>query len=89
MADSSGRRARRGRDGARVSRAKAATQAVTSYIRQQIPLTELLSEEGLAIIEANAQWKGDALKVPAAAARRSAAGAFMAERKAAFPDNKF
>jgi len=48
-----------------------------------------LSEEGLAIIEANAQWKGDALKVPAAAARRSAAGAFMAERKAAFPDSKF
>ena len=89
MADSSGRRAWRGRDGARESRTKAATQAVTSYIRQQIPLTELLSEEGLAIIEANAQWKGDALKVPTAAARRSAAGAFMAERKAAFPDNKF
>ncbi|MBT3172193.1 MAG: trimethylamine methyltransferase, partial [Rhodospirillaceae bacterium] len=53
MADASGRPARRGRSARRASRANAAPQAVAAYIERKIPLTELLSEEGLAIIEAN------------------------------------
>ncbi|MDP7641576.1 MAG: trimethylamine methyltransferase family protein [Alphaproteobacteria bacterium] len=54
MAETSGRGARRGRQARRESRAKAAPQAVVPYIKRKIPLSELLGEEGLAIIEANA-----------------------------------
>ena len=54
MAETSGRSGRRGRAARRESRANAAPQAVATYIKRQIPLTELLNEEGLAIIEANA-----------------------------------
>ena len=53
MAEPSGRRARRGRSARRASRANAAPQAATPYIERKIPLTELLSDEGLSIIEAN------------------------------------
>ena len=51
MSGSSGRSGRRGRTARRESRANAAPQAVSTYIKRQIPLTELLNEEGLAIIE--------------------------------------
>ena len=54
MAETPGRSGRRGRAARRKSRANAAPQAVATYIKRQIPLTELLNEEGLAIIEANA-----------------------------------
>ena len=54
MTDKQERRGRRGRSARREARAQAAHSIVVPYIKRQIPLTELLSEEGLATIEANA-----------------------------------
>jgi trimethylamine--corrinoid protein Co-methyltransferase len=45
---------RRGREARRSARAKAGVASIP-YITRAIPLTEILSEEGLAIIEANAE----------------------------------
>ncbi len=53
MAERGGRGARRGRDARRTARAE--TSAITQpYISRNIPYTELCSQEGLELIEANA-----------------------------------
>jgi trimethylamine--corrinoid protein Co-methyltransferase len=54
MTDRAERRGRRGRSARREARSASAPQAAVPYIKRQIPLTELLGEEGLATIEANA-----------------------------------
>jgi len=54
MTDKQERRGRRGRSARREARTQAAPSIVVPYIKRQIPITELLSEEGLATIEANA-----------------------------------
>ncbi len=50
-----GRRGRRGRDARRAGRAEADRAPATPYIARKVPLTEVLSAEGLALIEANAE----------------------------------
>jgi len=54
MTDKQERRGRRGRSARREARSQAVPSIATPYIERQIPLTELLSEEGLATIESNA-----------------------------------
>jgi len=48
------REPRRGRDARRAARTQRSHESVP-YITRKIPLTEMLSEEGLAIIERNAE----------------------------------
>ena len=54
MTDKQERRGRRGRSARREARTQNVPSSTAPYIKRQIPLTELLSEEGLATIEANA-----------------------------------
>ena len=54
MSDTPERRGRRGRSARRETRAAAPALAAVPYIKRKIPCTELLSDEGLAIVEANA-----------------------------------
>ncbi len=54
IAPAAAREPRRGREARRTARAKASLASVP-YITRKIPLTELVSEEGLATIERNAE----------------------------------
>ncbi|MEL6373270.1 MAG: trimethylamine methyltransferase family protein [Pseudomonadota bacterium] len=49
------REARRGREARRAARASRSALAAVPYITRHIPVTELLTEEGLATLEANAE----------------------------------
>ena len=54
MVEKTKRPNRRGRSARREARAKAQPQSVAAFIKRKIPLTEFLTEEGLSIIESNA-----------------------------------
>jgi len=54
MVEKAKRPNRRGRSARREARAKAQPQSVAAFIKRKIPLTEFLKEEGLSIIESNA-----------------------------------
>jgi len=80
---------RRGREARRAARARNVAASIP-YITRAIPLTEMLSEEGLAIIEANAETLLQEVGVefrdyPDALARFKAAGADIKGERVRFP----
>jgi len=80
---------RRGREARRAARARSAVTAVP-YITRAVPLTEILAEEGLVIIEANAETLLQEVGIefrdyPAALERFKQAGADVVGERVRFP----
>jgi trimethylamine--corrinoid protein Co-methyltransferase len=89
MPETGGRDGRRGRDARRAARATRGAASIP-YITRNLPVTEVLSEEGLALIEANAERLLEEIGLefrdyPSALERFKAAGADVKGERVRFP----